>query len=224
MSRVVYSEDEDYPGQFALFRGNMNRSIASKAGRAALADLRAALDALPEKRLVGHYLVKDGEVCANGALVAYRRQLAHPELSREQILAEMSREIAPPCEECWHKQELHGAEGCTKCPERIIADAARRVEDLAQYGEAAERWTYRTTICPAYKPPEEDNYSEEDEETGLTEQIAQEAGVPRLMAWAIVEINDDLGGYRDMTPEQRYESVSRWVDRRIANPKYDPYG
>ncbi len=40
MSRSCYSDDygDEFPGQLALFRANVDRSIASKAGQARLRD------------------------------------------------------------------------------------------------------------------------------------------------------------------------------------------
>lgn len=67
--RLNYTDDEDFPGQFGLFQGNCARSVASKAGQAALKRLEAALLALPEKRLIREELQDyDGNVCALGAL------------------------------------------------------------------------------------------------------------------------------------------------------------
>lgn len=67
--RLNYTDDEEYPGQFALWRGNCSRSLRGKAGQAALVRLEAALLAMPEKRLIRGRLVDgSGQVCALGAL------------------------------------------------------------------------------------------------------------------------------------------------------------
>ena len=52
MSRVSYSNEEYFPGQFDLWQANCRRSIAGKKGQAALRELEQALLALPEKRLM----------------------------------------------------------------------------------------------------------------------------------------------------------------------------
>ncbi len=72
MARIDYSEDEDRPGQFALFQANCGRSLRGKAGQRALRDLEAALLALPEPRLIRDQLWADGEVCAIGAYAQYK--------------------------------------------------------------------------------------------------------------------------------------------------------
>lgn len=67
--RINVSDEEDFPGQYGLWDGNCQRSIAGKAGQKALRALEAALVALPEKRLIREQLEDAaGNVCAIGAL------------------------------------------------------------------------------------------------------------------------------------------------------------
>ncbi len=58
-------DDEDRPGQFALWQANCRRSIRGMLGQRELRELEAALLALPEKRLI-HGALEDesGGVCA----------------------------------------------------------------------------------------------------------------------------------------------------------------
>ncbi len=73
MTRSGYTDEEAEPGQFAMWRGTVASAIRGRRGQAMLLDLLAALDAMPEKRLiVGHLNDADGEVCALGALAKYR--------------------------------------------------------------------------------------------------------------------------------------------------------
>jgi hypothetical protein len=67
MSRSGYSDDCD---QWALirWRGAVNSAIKGKRGQAFLRELIAALDALPEKKLIAHELEAAGEFCALGAV------------------------------------------------------------------------------------------------------------------------------------------------------------
>ena len=66
--RINYSHEENYPGQFELWQANCERSLRGKHGQLELRELRAALLALPDKRLI-HELLEDeeGGVCAIGA-------------------------------------------------------------------------------------------------------------------------------------------------------------
>ena len=68
MSRSGYSEDLDDNWQLIRWRGMVASAIRGKRGQKFLADLLAALDSMPEKRLIADELEAKGEVCAIGAL------------------------------------------------------------------------------------------------------------------------------------------------------------
>lgn len=73
MSRSGYTDEGDDIG---LWRANIARATYGKRGQVFFRSLLAALDAMPEKRLVsGDLETEDGEVCALGAL---RRAKALP--------------------------------------------------------------------------------------------------------------------------------------------------
>lgn len=67
MSRSGYSDDIDN-WELIKWRGQVASSIRGKRGQAFLRDLLAALDAMPEKRLIAWELEESGEVCAIGSL------------------------------------------------------------------------------------------------------------------------------------------------------------
>jgi hypothetical protein len=81
LMRINYCEEEERPGQFALWDANCRRSIQGRAGQAALRRLEAALVAMPDKRLVsGKLVTHDGDVCAIGALARAEGKLPEPEM------------------------------------------------------------------------------------------------------------------------------------------------
>jgi len=142
MSRINYSEDEDYPGHFDLWQANCRRSLEGKRGQEELRVLRDALLAMPDKRLIhGSLESEDGEVCA------------------------------------------------------IAAYAKHKGLDISAFD------------------PEYDS-----DEVGIA------AGMPRLVAWKVVEMNDmHFGRYaftergaEPMTPEQRYEGMMKWVESQLS--------
>lgn len=71
MSRSGYSDD---CGGWDLicWRGAVNSALKGKRGQAFLIELRDALDAMPEKRLVADTLEADGQFCTLGVLGAKR--------------------------------------------------------------------------------------------------------------------------------------------------------
>lgn len=160
MSRINYSDDEEYPGQFFLWQANCDRSLQGKAGQRELRELEAALLALPSKRLIHGALENEqGEVCA------------------------------------------------------IACYAKHKGVDLSKHD-------------PEY----------------ASDRVGIEGGMPRLVAWKVVEMNDItcdeeywataegpqeaahyyLGGgisvRLHMTPEERYRRVLAWVQEELKAP------
>lgn len=75
MSRSGYTDDGDCDDDLALgrWRGIIASATRGKRGQRFFLDLVAALDALPDKRLVsGELQNKEGAVCALGALGKFR--------------------------------------------------------------------------------------------------------------------------------------------------------
>ena len=74
MSRHGYVDDGDLePLEWGRWHGSVLSAIRGKRGQAFLREMIAALDAMPEKRLVRSELVtKDGDVCAMGCVLAKR--------------------------------------------------------------------------------------------------------------------------------------------------------
>lgn len=73
MSRSGYSEDyedydEEFPNAGALYHTSVLNAIYGKRGQKFIRDLVSALDALPEKRLISESLIREGAVCAIGAV------------------------------------------------------------------------------------------------------------------------------------------------------------
>ena len=68
MSRSGYSDDDDGDGRIAMWRGQVASAIRGKRGQKFLRDLAAALDAMPEKRLIKQEFECETGVCALGAL------------------------------------------------------------------------------------------------------------------------------------------------------------
>ena len=68
MSRHGYIDDIDN-WQLIMWRGRVTSAIRGKRGQKLLKELRDALDAMPDKRLVaGELQTKEGDVCALGCV------------------------------------------------------------------------------------------------------------------------------------------------------------
>lgn len=70
MSRSGYSDDfgDDDPLELGRYRAQVNSAIRGKRGQALLRELLAALDAMPDKRLVAGELEAEGQFCALGVV------------------------------------------------------------------------------------------------------------------------------------------------------------
>lgn len=64
--RSGYSDDID-ERDLAMWRGRVASAMRGKRGQQLLRDLLAALDAMPQKRLIANDLIHDGDVCLLGA-------------------------------------------------------------------------------------------------------------------------------------------------------------
>lgn len=67
MSRSGYNDDID-PWQLIMWRGQVASAIRGSRGQKFFREMAAALDAMTDKALIAHALVKDGEHCALGVL------------------------------------------------------------------------------------------------------------------------------------------------------------
>jgi hypothetical protein len=68
MSRSGYTDDPENDWSRICWRGAVASAMRGKRGQAFLREMLAAMDAMPEKRLVSWELEADGEVCAIGTV------------------------------------------------------------------------------------------------------------------------------------------------------------
>jgi hypothetical protein len=73
MSRSGYVEDYNENGHGNLYRGAVSRALRGKRGQAFLREMARSLDAMPVKELLKESVVRDGQVCAIGAVAVSRR-------------------------------------------------------------------------------------------------------------------------------------------------------
>jgi len=72
MSRSGYDEGSGDPLELGRWRAQVESAIRGKRGQRFFLDLIAALDALPEKKLISGELEQEGAYCALGALGRHR--------------------------------------------------------------------------------------------------------------------------------------------------------
>ena len=201
-----------------LWRANVKRALAGKRGQAALRDLRAALEALPEKRLI------EGALCTVGLT---DRIAAMP--------ATVIREIEP---------YAHNADGSIKrCASGQPIREPKRPEPVKNW----ERWSLLEFVADHEGEPEGVCFvgayvwylkvqqgldpaaafaalpvlPDTDGGEWETARVGEEAGLTSVLALELAYLNDERWGH--LTPERRYEAAIAWIDRRLA-PKAVPVG
>ena len=120
MSRHGYTDDfgDDDPLALGRWRGRVASAIRGKRGQAFLREMRDALDAMPEKRLIARELVEGEGCCAMGA-VAIARGMDVSDLDPEEphcvaerfgIAEVLAAEIAYENDEHWSRRDDEDAE------------------------------------------------------------------------------------------------------------------
>lgn len=110
MSRSGYIDDMEDQWAMIRYRGQVASAINGKRGQAFLRDLLAALDVMPEKRLVSGVLEDGDNVCAIGAL-GRAREVDMSELDPDDSAAvsatfniadQLAREVVYMNDECYY--------------------------------------------------------------------------------------------------------------------------
>lgn len=212
MSR--FSDYDDYEGEpeQILAQGRWERNaratLKSKRGRKALRDLREALMALPEHRLI------DSAVCTVGGPSRI------PDLTDAEIAERVDKYRAkglyeggattPESTARW--MQIDRAER-REAVERIVAVQGEGVCAVGAYFwhqkvkggmDPAEAFASIPTI---------DSSDDSFDSLRETAHLGEEAGLAYTLAWELAYRNDETFGKK--TPEQRWEAFVAWIDREL---------
>jgi len=95
MSRIPEGDGDEYQ-LYGLQQANTSRQLRGKKGQVFLRELLAALEALPEKKLIEGAVARGGHVCSLGAVALKRRVDAGED--RDKVLAELAAVDVDPYE------------------------------------------------------------------------------------------------------------------------------
>lgn len=189
MSRFSSDYDDEYfPNQAALWQANARRALKGKKGRKALAELRDALRALPEKRLIA------GALCTVGGL-------ERPDIA-EKLAEEERRHEENPQWGNWYRDEATSKvkeEG-----EGVCAIGAYLWHREVKAGTDPEEAFAK---LPTLLDIDGGDYE--------TARAGHEAGLTFTLAWQLAWRNDEE--YDGLSPEERYESFMRWLDEELGD-------
>jgi hypothetical protein len=196
MSRFSdYDDFEGLPEQI-LAQGRWERNaravLKSRRGRNALAELREALLALPEPKLI------EGAVCTVGA--AGRRDRHVAEATRAWEAAKPSwRTVSPWTDEA----------------DKLDALVQRDGEGVCAVGAYAWYRKVKAGMDPAEAFASLPDVAEEGTDAlSDTAYLGKEAGMVFTLAWELAYRNDETFGR--MTPEERYTAFLEWTDAQLG--------
>ena len=193
MSRYSdYDDDEDFPGQWELYGANLRRAMRGKRGRKFLADLREALLALPEPKLIG------GALCTVGA--EKRRAELAAEAGRDWLASDPQWRTPRP--DTWYVQELD--EQVQRDGEGVCAIGAylwhQKVKAGADPQEAFESLPLILGTS--------------DGGLGETAALAVQQGhVAQMVAWQVAYRNDE--DFERKSPQERHAAFIEWIDKQL---------
>ena len=198
MSRYSgYDDDEDFPGQFALYESNLRRAIKGKRGRKFLAELREALLALPQARLI------EGAMCTVGADKRKAELLAEAERSKAFLDSQYAERYGPAdldTEDADDLDRLVKRDG-----EGVCAIGAYLWHQKVKAGmDPAEAFDSLPLILGTA-------------DGGLHEtagMVAQRGDVASMVAWEVAYMNDE--SFDAKTPEERHAAFIAWIDKALA--------
>lgn len=185
-------DDPEYPNAGELWWANCERSVTGRRGQRVLADLEAALLAMPKKALVsGAVATADGCACTVGALVAHKH-------AREGYLSfvEAMQALAnrhSRCD-CGHGTAKH-ALGFGPC-----------------FATRSFGWNPIKYVPCSCRGFDIDDSGFDAHDTAWL--AKEEAGLTFALAWRLVYLNDEELSL--CTDEERYAGVLAWVRKHRA--------
>lgn len=213
MSR--FSDYDDYEGEpeqilaMGRWKHNARAALKGKRGRKALADLREALLALPEHRLIS------GALCTVGGV---DERLPLPGAGETAAHAARLVESGADCkmaEICAHGLAETRAEERHELRQAIEHQGG---EGVCAIGAFAWYQKVKAGMDPAEAfsslPLVHDGDPDGGDQLGETAEIGKQAGLVYTLAWELAYRNDET--YRAMTPEERWTAFVAWIDKELA--------
>lgn len=215
MSRFNDYDDFDGEPEQILAQGRWQRNaeqvLRSKRGRKALADIREALMALPEHRLI------EGAVCTFDDVDARYPAVTEAELAkREADAREWQAEagLTDPAYPAYCAGILRVERD--EAREAYMSLVQNKGAGVCLVGAYAWHQKVKAGMDPAEAfaaiPVVLD--TETADALSDTAEIGKEAGLAYTLAWELAYRNDET--YGSMTPEQRWEAFVAWIDEQLA--------
>jgi hypothetical protein len=208
--------DDDYE-YMELDRGrwehNARRSLKSARGRKALAEIREALLALPEKRLI------EGALCTVGVLEKV------PDVTQAEIDAKIAE---AETQGWWRPGQYYSREEYTRLVREELREERREAEENIEVqgcGVCINGALLWHRLVKQGMTPDEGFAAlpvivtaDSGDALEETARIAEkDAGIAHTLAWELAYRNDET--YRGKTPEERYEAFLDWISTELGDPE-----
>jgi hypothetical protein len=217
MSR--YSDYDDYDGEpeqilaMGRWERNSRAVLKSRRGRKALAELREALMALPEHRLI------EGALCTVGGVDKRLPAMTDAQVAAKEaeIAATVPHDgvLGPGWPRRYAEMDRRGVE---EGRERLAEVIGRQGEGVCAIGAFLWYRKVREGATPdeafGSLPLIYDGNPDGGDGLRDTAQAAEDAGVAYTLAWELAYKNDET--YRDKTPEERHTAFVAWIDKQLA--------
>lgn len=197
MSRFTEGDydDETWALDMGRWERNSRAALKSKRGRKALAEIREALLALPEKRLI------EGALCTVGGAERI------PEVTE----AEVDRYSTPLYRATWVREE------CEDLRRQVAESTGRQGAGVCVNGALLWHRLVKDGMSPdeAFAALPTVISADDGDPLAETAHIAEkDAGIAFTLAWNLAYRNDET--YRDKTPEERYAAFLAWIEAELA--------
>lgn len=216
MSR--FGDYDDYEGDpeqilaMGRWQRNARATLKSKRGRKALRDIREALLALPEHRLI------EGALCTVGGPARV------PDVAEDAIATKIAKKAADyaRCDLDWTEQDAANTARWMRLDVEEEREGVASAIGSASQGEGvcligAYLWhqKVKSGMDPAGAFAELPTVTgRDDDPLRKTAEIGEDAGLAYTLAWELAYRNDETFGKK--TPEERWEAFVAWIDNELG--------
>jgi hypothetical protein len=214
MSR--FSDYDDFEGEpeqilaMGRWQRNSRAVLRSKRGRKALAELREALMALPEHKLI------EGAVCTVGAEQRKAAHMAEAEADAAREYEYAARYAAEHPDDAWAQRSVaRPFEPDTQSAEELDRHVNRDGEGVCAVGAYAWYRKVKAGMDPAEAFASLPDLADEGSDAlGETADLGEGVGLAYTLAWELAYRNDETFG--NCTPVERHARFIAWIDKQLA--------
>ena len=210
--------DYDNDGEYAVldygrWERNARAALKGRRGRKALAEIREALLALPDKRLI------DSAVCTVGG--TDRRVPSMTDAEFDALVAQTAENSAyAAVNPDWPRQYAEmSRKGREEERERFARIVEREGEGVCAIGAYLWHQKVKAGMDPAQAFAAVPSVFDGEEDIGdalnETAKLGEAAGLAYTLAWELAYRNDET--YSGKTPEERYTAFLAWIDAELSN-------